>query len=103
MKLQSISLVISKLIKLDSDMPLGQVQVLLSIAEAGEAGTTLTVLGEEFNISKVTCSRYLSALGKINRYHEEGYGYVDAKEDPLERRRKILTLINNLMEEPHSP
>ena len=91
-RLKHMHQLVKKLRKLKVNVPLGQLDVLFTVASAGEAGTTLTKLSEDLDIGQGSCSRFLSALGAINRHHEPGLGLIQAAEDPLERRRKILTL-----------
>lgn len=77
--------------KIEAEMPLQQLHVLLLIAEAGE-GTSLTDLARSAGIGLATASRYVSALGKQNRHREEGLLLVESFEDPMERRKKIIRL-----------
>jgi DNA-binding MarR family transcriptional regulator len=77
--------------KIESEMPLQQLHVLLLIAKAGE-GTSLTDLAKEAGIGLATASRYVSALGKQDRHRQEGLLLVESFEDPMERRKKIIRL-----------
>ena len=77
---------------LDSEMPLPQVHVLFLVAAAGYEGMSMGELCRKAEIGQASCSRYVSALGKQDRHREQGLGLVQATEDPLERRRKIVTL-----------
>ena len=77
--------------KIEAEMPLQQLHVLLLIAKAGE-GSSLTDLAREAGIGLATASRYVSALGKQNRHREEGLLLVESFEDPMERRKKIIRL-----------
>lgn len=61
------------------------------IAKEAE-GMTLTELAKKASISLATASRYVAALGKINRKKEEGLKLVEAFENPMERRQKIIRL-----------
>ncbi len=106
MKIEDINTIIGKFREVDADIPIGQIQVLLTVAMAGDYGVTMTDISTKLNIGMATLSRYVAGLGKINRHHEEGMCLVDAVEDPMERRRKILTLslkgkvfIQNLIKE----
>lgn len=92
MKIEEINKLIGKFREMDVNMPIGQIQVLLTVAAAGDYGITMTDIGSKLNIGMATLSRYVSGLGKINRHHEQGLCFVDSVEDPMERRRKILTL-----------
>lgn len=92
MKIEEINSLIKKFREIDVHMPIGQIQVLLTVAAAGEYGITMSDISTKLNIGTATLSRYVSGLGKINRHHEQGFCFVDSVEDPMERRRKILTL-----------
>jgi DNA-binding MarR family transcriptional regulator len=77
---------------LDSEMPIPQAHVLFIVAGAGSEGITMANLCRKAQIGQASCSRYVAALGKQGRHREQGLGLVQATEDPLERRRKIVTL-----------
>lgn len=77
--------------KMEPEMPLQQLHCLLVIAGAGE-GLSLTELAQKVGIGLATASRYVAALGKQNRHREEGLLLVEAFEDPMERRKKIIRL-----------
>lgn len=77
--------------RLESEMPLQQLHCLLVIAQS-EDGLSLTDLAKKVGIGLATASRYVAALGKQNRHREEGLLLVEAFEDPMERRKKIIRL-----------
>jgi len=77
--------------QIEAEMPLQQLHCLLLIAQA-EEGTSLTDLASKAGIGLATASRYVAALGKQNRHREEGLLLVEAFEDPMERRKKIIRL-----------
>lgn len=79
--------------QVDPDMNLQQLHCLLVIATEPE-GTSLTNIASKVGISMATASRYISALGKIDRHRREGLKLVEAFEDPMERRKKIIRLTN---------
>lgn len=82
---------VSEIRRLDSEMPLQQIHCLLILATDDE-GMSLTDLAKKAGITLATASRYVAALGKINRHREEGLKLVEAFEDPMERRKKIIRL-----------
>lgn len=109
MKLDECLKCISELRNVDSEMPLPQVHCLFILAKAGEEGMSLTELANKAEIAMATASRYIGNMGKINRFREEGFQLVEAFEDPLERRRKIIrltpkgkVLINRITGETHA-
>lgn len=77
--------------EIDPEMPLQQLHCLLVVAEA-EEGMSLTDLSKKVGIGLATASRYVGALGKINRRREEGLKLIESFEDPMERRKKIIRL-----------
>jgi DNA-binding MarR family transcriptional regulator len=92
MTLEGILKCVAELRKIDSEMPLPQVHCLFLLAKAGETGMSLTELSKAAEIAMATASRYIGNLGKINRFKEEGFNLVEAYEDPMERRKKIIRL-----------
>lgn len=91
MPLQDYLKFIQGVSRLESEMPLQQLHCLLVISQA-EEGMSLTDLSQKVGISLATASRYVAALGKQNRHREEGLLLVEAFEDPMERRKKIIRL-----------
>jgi DNA-binding MarR family transcriptional regulator len=77
--------------QIDPEMPLQQAHCFLIIAEA-EEGLSLSDIAKKANIGLATASRYVAALGKLNRHREEGLQIIEAFEDPMERRKKIIRL-----------
>lgn len=77
--------------RIEPDMPLQQLHCLLVIAQA-EEGMSLTDIATKVGIGLATASRYVAALGKQNRHHQEGLLLVESFEDPMERRKKIIRL-----------
>lgn len=91
MPLQDYLKFIQGIAKIESEMPLQQLHCLLVISQA-EEGLSLTELAQKVGIGLATASRYVAALGKQNRHREEGLLLVEAFEDPMERRKKIIRL-----------
>lgn len=77
---------------LDSDMPLAQALCLLLIAK--HEGLSLKDLAEKAGIGMASASRYVAYFGKprASLGHKDGMGLVVATEDPLERRKKTISL-----------
>ena len=91
MPLQDYLKFIQGIARIESEMPLQQLHCLLVISQA-EEGLSLTDLAQKVGIGLATASRYVAALGKQNRHREEGLFLVEAFEDPMERRKKIIRL-----------
>ena len=91
MPLQDYLKFIQGVSKIESEMPLQQLHCLLVISQS-EEGLSLTELAQKVGITLATASRYVAGLGKQNRHREEGLLLVEAFEDPMERRKKIIRL-----------
>jgi DNA-binding MarR family transcriptional regulator len=91
MELQKALRLIAGIRQIDPEMPLQQAHCFLLIAEA-EDGLSLSELASKANIGLATASRYVGALGKINRHREAGLQIIESFEDPMERRKKIIRL-----------
>ena len=83
---------LKKFSAIDPEMPIAQMLLLLEVALAGESGASLTEISAKHGMGQANTSRNLSQLGKINRKHEAGHQLIDAVENPMDRRFKILTL-----------
>lgn len=90
--LKSVLRLFDNIRKKHPDMPMAQAHVLLRVAAAGDQGISMSDLARETYIGQASCSRYVAALGKLDRHRETGMDLVRAVEDPLERRKKIVTL-----------
>lgn len=75
---------------LDPDMPIPQAIALLLIGE--HEGLSLKELADKVGCGMASASRYVASFGKPVRPGAKGMGLVVAVEDPLERRKKIITL-----------
>jgi DNA-binding MarR family transcriptional regulator len=91
MQLEELLECLKKVQAIHSEMPIQQLMCLLIIAQDDE-GLSLTEVAQKGHLSLTTASRYVSALGKQNRKREEGLHFVEAYEDPMERRKKIIRL-----------
>lgn len=76
--------------KIDITMPIGQVAFFLNAAK--NEGLTLGDIAAITNINMANASRYLANLTKIDRYKEQGLGLLDAYENPVNRRQKLIVL-----------
>jgi DNA-binding MarR family transcriptional regulator len=74
----------------DPVMPIQMLQTFLAVAR--QPGITMHQLGEILQTSQASCSRNVAALGKWHKFGEPGLDLVEAVEDPVERRRKIMFL-----------
>ena len=75
-----------KVFKLLNDrMPLQYVLSFLAVAT--NEGQSVTHYAAQLGVNQTTMSRHLLDIGPSNRRHEDGYGLIDFRVDPLERRK----------------
>jgi DNA-binding MarR family transcriptional regulator len=79
--------------KVYPDMQMQTAIVFLTVAMEGTI--TMKDLGKRWDLAQSTCSRNVALLSDKLKHDKPGYGLVIAKEDPVERRRKIITLTAN--------
>ena len=91
MKLQEVHRLLESIAAINPEMPLQQARCLFIIADSDE-GLSLSDIAKKAGIGLATASRYIGALGKINRKKEEGLQLIESFEDPMERRKKIIRL-----------
>jgi DNA-binding MarR family transcriptional regulator len=90
-KLDEVHRVLAGISAIDPEMPLQQARCLFIVAQS-EEGMSLSDIAKKAGIGLATASRYIGALGKINRHREEGLQLIESFEDPMERRKKIIRL-----------
>lgn len=78
--------------KIDPEMPIQMAVVFLNIAS--DEGLNMTELYKRSGISQSSVSRNVAALSKWHRLNKAGHDLVVTKEDPNERRRKVVFLTN---------
>jgi len=89
-KLRRVVDIIEELRKLSPEM---QIQTAMTLLQVGlEPGITMKRLCEKVGISQASISRNVAILGDGLRPEKPGFKLLTAKEDPYERRRKIVTL-----------
>lgn len=82
---------ITRISAVDPDMSLAQAKCLLIVSKDNN-GMSLSDIAKKAGIGLATASRYIGALGNINRHREEGLKLIESFEDPMERRKKIIRL-----------
>jgi len=99
---------LTRLSAIEQDMPLQQAKCLFIVAQEVD-GMSLSDIAKKAGIGLATASRYISALGKLNRHRQEGLKLIESFEDPMERRKKIIRLtskgriaIQKLLGEEHA-
>lgn len=91
MTLREIQRLLEMISAIQPEMPLQQARCLFIVAES-EEGLSLSDIAKKAGIGLATASRYIGALGKVNRRREEGLQLIESFEDPMERRKKIIRL-----------
>ena len=54
----------------------------------------MTTIAKDLNMAQSSVSRNVSLLSKWSWSRKEGLNFVEALEDPMERRRKLVKLTN---------
>jgi DNA-binding MarR family transcriptional regulator len=72
------------------EMPLQYVQAFLLVAT--EENLNVTEYAKRAGTSQSLMTRHLMDLGPVNRYHEEGFGLVEAYDDLMDRRNRLIRL-----------
>lgn len=71
-------------------MPLQYVTAFLLVAT--DEHQNVTEYAKRAGTSQSLMTRHLADLGTVNRYHEEGFGLIEAYEDVMDRRNKLIRL-----------
>lgn len=81
---------IEEMRKIDPEMQAHTINIFVMVCM--NPGITMKDLGNRLGVSQATMSRNIAALGKVHRLNRPGYDLLQAEEDPVERRRKIVNL-----------
>jgi DNA-binding MarR family transcriptional regulator len=76
--------------KLDPDLPIQYALSFLTLAT--NEGLSLGELATRLGIAQSSASRNVAALSAWHSFGKPGLDLVEAREDPRERRRKLVTL-----------
>jgi DNA-binding MarR family transcriptional regulator len=60
--------------------------------DGGEDGISMQDISEKLDLAQSTVSRNVFKLSFTNRHRERGIDLLEAFEDPMERRRKLVKL-----------
>lgn len=77
--------------EIDPEMQAQSIAVLLKVAKH-PLPIKMADIALELGLSQSTVSRNVAFLGEWNRHREKGHGFLEAFEDPQERRRKLVKL-----------
>lgn len=81
---------IEEMRKIDPEMQAHTINIFVMVCM--NPGITMKDLGNRLGVSQATMSRNIAALGKVHRLNRPGYDLLQAEEDPIERRRKVVNL-----------
>jgi hypothetical protein len=59
---------------------------------ATDEGQNVTTYAKRAGTSQSLMTRHLMDLGTVNRHHEEGFGLVEAFDDLIDRRNRLIRL-----------
>jgi len=88
--LRKAAQIIEQFRAIDSDMSIQTAATLLGVAIM--EGTSLREMSDKLGIANSTASRCVSLLSKYHRMRQKGLDMVSNEIDPMERRRKIISL-----------
>ena len=83
--------VIERFREIDAEMQAQSIAVLLKVAKH-PVPIRMADIAAELGLSQSTISRNVAYLGDWNRHKEVGHKLLEAYEDPMERRRKLVKL-----------
>jgi DNA-binding MarR family transcriptional regulator len=76
--------------KVEAEMPMQMAHTFLAVAI--QPGITMQTLSDQIGVSQSSTSRNVQTLGKWHRTGRPGYDLVEAVDDPVDTRRKIMFL-----------
>jgi DNA-binding MarR family transcriptional regulator len=76
--------------KVRETIPLQYVTAFLLVA--AEEHLNVSTYATRAGTSQSLMTRHLADLGSVNRYHEEGFGLVEAYDDLMDRRNRLIRL-----------
>ncbi|MDP6213208.1 MAG: winged helix DNA-binding protein [Candidatus Thalassarchaeaceae archaeon] len=77
---------------LDPEMQAQTMVIFLIIAESNEEPVTMAEISKRAGVAQSSVSRNVAALGAWSRHKKPGLRLVEASEDPMDRRRKLVKL-----------
>tara|TARA_E500000331_G_scaffold357848_1_gene421262 strand:- start:1231 stop:1635 length:405 start_codon:yes stop_codon:yes gene_type:complete len=69
-------------------------QLFVCVGMSNKEEIPMTTLAPRLGLSQASVSRNVSFFMKENRYKEKGLGLLETREDPMERRKKLVKLTN---------
>ena len=90
MALSTLIRVLEEFRTLDPDLPIQYALSFLTLAQ--NEGLSMGELAQRLAIAQSSASRNIAALSDWHSFGKPGLGLVEAREDPRERRRKLVSL-----------
>ena len=89
--LSQILKVIERFREIDTEIQTQTVAVFLTVAKH-PVPIKMQEIADELGLAQSSVSRNVAWLGSWSRHHKKGQELVEAYEDPMERRRKLVRL-----------
>ena len=85
---------IDKFRSLNGEIQAQTMQTFLYVGMSPDRDVPMQEMGKALGLSQASISRNVSFFSKINRHRSKGVGLLGSREDPKERRRKVVYLTN---------
>lgn len=85
---RQVSMIIEEFRKLDKEMQAQQMLIYLTIMSS--PGITQREIEQKLDLESSSVSRNVAALGAVTRKGKEGHNLIVTKEDPNDRRYKVV-------------
>lgn len=85
---------ISAFRKINNEIQAQTIQTLLAVAMHNKKEMPMGDLAKLLGLSQASVSRNVSSFMKVDRHRNKGPNLMDTREDPMERRRKLVSLTN---------
>ena len=79
---------------LNNEIQAQTILTFLYVAMSDKRDVPMQEMGKALGLSQASISRNVSFYSKINRHRTKGQGLLGSREDPMERRRKVVYLTN---------
>jgi len=85
---------VDKFRSLNNEIQAQTMQTFLFVAMSTQREIPMQDMGKALGLSQASVSRNISFFNKINRHRKRGTGLLSTREDPQERRRKLVHVTN---------
>lgn len=79
---------------LNNEIQAQTIQTFLYVGMSPNRDVPMQEMGKALGLSQASISRNVSFYSKLNRHRSKGVGLLGSREDPKERRRKVVYLTN---------